>query len=649
MKQKKIFIGLQLIMAIQLFGQDDPFDLSIEELMNVKIDVSSSTSAELIETPSTVTIIDKETLEKFNFPTIAEALETAAGIEIYQTIIDRNVATSRGILQNFYANKILLMINGVPTWQPIYGDGHLERIDPRDVERIEILKGPASVLYGSNAYTGVINIVLKDIKSNIISASARGGHPLLSGINLALKNSIGDLAFGLSFNHLYEKKNPRRVNSTAGYYYNGDSTYIYNDYYRINNLTIRADYQNSSLMINAFSFGHTFYGEHPSFIGGGGQVVDNSGILANYRLNGKFADVTDFVLNLTHDNFFRTFPLSQDRSNLISLAAARNSINFVTTSALGKNISIDAGIDYEIRTSKGHDTRNGIVDTLVRHNLLNDDPITEWSLFSEINLLFSPMKLVSGIRYTHNELFGSNISSRVSALYQISPKSSLKLIYGQSFRAPTMFELYFNHSSVVGNPDLKPELSSSTELAYLVSSENYFMQILGYYAVYNNLIQRATPVPNSPSVYQNVNTLKSYGIELEIKYLNNELLNWFINFNHLKGLEDQSGNNFRFVPENNFYFGIDKSFSSINVALNGKFISAVNGHLSRIAPQFFSDAHISYRHHFRGIEARHTFSLRNLTGSRMLTPEYIRQRSNINELETMGSERRLLYSLELIL
>src|SRR3989442_8094237 len=103
-------------------------------------------------------------IEQSSFRDVEEALQVVAGISVSRSYLLQGMVTSRGILQELYANKNLLLIDGVPTWHAITGESRLERISINDIERIEILKGPASVLYGSQAFTGAINIVTRTAK-----------------------------------------------------------------------------------------------------------------------------------------------------------------------------------------------------------------------------------------------------------------------------------------------------------------------------------------------------------------------------------------------------------------------------------------------------------------------------------------------------
>ncbi len=140
---------------------NDLYDLSLEQLLNINIQVVSTQGEKIFNSPSTVTVINSDEIIKYNFLTVEEALQTIAGIKTYRTYLKRNLPTARGVLQDNYANKVLILIDGTPIWNAVTGEGNIDRINIKDVERIEILKGPASVLYGTNAYSGAINIVLK--------------------------------------------------------------------------------------------------------------------------------------------------------------------------------------------------------------------------------------------------------------------------------------------------------------------------------------------------------------------------------------------------------------------------------------------------------------------------------------------------------
>ncbi|TPW14461.1 MAG: iron complex outermembrane recepter protein, partial [bacterium] len=149
--------------------------LPLEDLLKVPVEVASVTAETVFKTPSTVSVIDREMIRRYQFHSIAEAVETVAGFSVGRTYLKRNLPTSRGILQDHYANKVLVMINGIPAWHAVTGEGSLDRIGIEEVQRIEVLKGPASVLYGTNAYSGAVNLVLRDGKQSPAELYGRVG------------------------------------------------------------------------------------------------------------------------------------------------------------------------------------------------------------------------------------------------------------------------------------------------------------------------------------------------------------------------------------------------------------------------------------------------------------------------------------------
>ncbi|MCK5688509.1 TonB-dependent receptor plug domain-containing protein, partial [Myxococcota bacterium] len=136
-------------------------EMSLEDLLGVAVEISSTKAQTIFSTPSTVSVIDRSAIQSFGFTSVADAVERVAGVSVLRTYLKRNIPTIRGVLQTHYANKVLVLIDGVPAWHAVTGEGSLDRVGIDMVERIEVLRGPASVLYGTNAYSGAINIVTR--------------------------------------------------------------------------------------------------------------------------------------------------------------------------------------------------------------------------------------------------------------------------------------------------------------------------------------------------------------------------------------------------------------------------------------------------------------------------------------------------------
>lgn len=195
-------------------------ELSLKDLLNIPVQVGSTKATTVFTSPSTVSVIDQDMIRNYGFQSIAEALNTVAGFSVLRTASRQEIPTSRGILQDHFPNKVLFMINDVPTWNPVTSEmGPLDRVSINDVERIEVLKRPASVLYGTNAYTGAINIVLKSHKSGAPTqgmATGRVAEKYGLGSGVSLSGGSEAFSFFVAGNSFSERGDNRFIVGSDG-------------------------------------------------------------------------------------------------------------------------------------------------------------------------------------------------------------------------------------------------------------------------------------------------------------------------------------------------------------------------------------------------------------------------------------------------
>jgi outer membrane receptor protein involved in Fe transport len=163
-----------------------------------------------------------------------------------------------------------------------------------------------------------------------------------------------------------------------------------------------------------------------------------------------------------------------------------------------------------------------------RNGNLTGRKVTEYSAAAQLDFDLFPFAVLAGARYTNNENAGSNFSPRATALWSFTTGQSLKLIAGQSYRAPTLFEQFFLNRAVnpsgYGNPEIKPETATSYEAAYVGQRGGLSWQALGYWAKYEDKIARQ-PVPDGTvlagtvctagcTMYMNMPGYTAKGVEL---------------------------------------------------------------------------------------------------------------------------------------
>jgi len=166
------FLGIMLLFAVSAYALkiDDHTIAKREELLFREIPVviaATRYEQKITEAPSWVTVITEEDIKNFGWRTLAEALRSVVG---FYTVNDREYIRVgvRGFLRpGDWGNRILLMINGHYYNEDIYGGAYTDNVFGLDmdlVKRIEIVRGPGSALYGSNALFAVINVITKTAK-----------------------------------------------------------------------------------------------------------------------------------------------------------------------------------------------------------------------------------------------------------------------------------------------------------------------------------------------------------------------------------------------------------------------------------------------------------------------------------------------------
>lgn len=635
------------------FSNKELFDLSVEELLdlNVNVQVTSPIGAGIFNSTSTVSIINKQTISDYNFQTISEAIQTVAGFSINNSYIKKNIPTSRGLLQNHYANKVLILLNGVPTFHAITGEGNLDRFDIHDVERIEVLKGPGSVLYGSNAYAGAINIILKTKnESKLETHVSFGSRSLLStgARSLVDKNEFKLFVSGNTRTHTIYQGDFIDENGEQG---------IVSDMQRNQNITLLASHKASSLLLNGYASEEGFLGVLPTYANGAGNSHRLNGYLLNYRynkaLNAKLNFKGDIATDLNHRD------VSRDRGDSIrsSILGYRINSDLKFSYQLSDQLSFDAGALFDYRIGRLYTNYIRQTKEIISHNNLQNKTVLEHSYFAQANITLNQLTATIGGRYTKSGQFGENISPRATIIYNINKKSALKAIYGESYRAPSLFELHFVNpdTTIFGNEYLNPETMRSAEIAYLQSFNHLFFQITAYHALHKDKIERVNSdivynnrLYTSKRIYMNGEEYESYGIEVDAKYNNPKLFQSFLNYAFCTGNQSSSTNSqhyFKYVPEHQLSVGLHKSFKKhFFSSTNFNIYSATNGALSTIPTQHTLDLNIGYKRELKQLEMTHTLGVKNILNSTIYTPEYIR--GNINSIPTYNGFT-IFYSLKI--
>lgn len=550
---KRLFILLLLlIIVVASYGQKaftlsssdlERRELSLSELLNVNTVTASSSVQKLVDAPATIVSIDANDIEKFGWRDLKDLLRTLPGMDISYNVHGevQSLAIMRGVLGN---NKILLLQDG-KRQNPITGEklifGH--NMPLFLYKRIEIVYGPASAIYGADAYAGVINLITKD-GGDIDGLRTEFGY-------IDSKAVQGSIAFGQNFGEEVD------VVLGARFLY-GEDVKLHKDYteyqmineyegdikaleakYPINNwnllmkvkykdLTLGFDWQ-KQLASNAYStnpdqyayVAQNLWGQDIRHLYLDYNILDipekikwvASASLGDYEVNPASNLYTFTNRELTEAAPFYTYSYS-------AYALVKTQVNLT----LGKKVNVIAGSSYT-KVNSFPKTKNLITPFNSQDDL--EDDLSSFkdfngyvygliglvdSIFVERNFFtvghylqgeWSPNKktiLTLGLRYDFNSIFGSTINPRIGLVVKPTKKLNLKLLGGSAFIAPSNSFRWENRADAfslhVPNFNIKPEKLVNVELAV-----NWFTtdNLAFRFSLFRNTLNDAIRVHDAPA------------------------------------------------------------------------------------------------------------------------------------------------------
>ena len=149
-------------------------DFSIEELMNIEVTTVSRRSQKLTEVAAAIFVITQDDIRRSGATSIPDALRMAPGVQVERVSTDKWAISIRGF-NGIYANKLQVLMDGRSVYNPLFAGVLWEQQDTlmADIERIEVIRGPAATTWGANAVNGVINIITKKSAPGVHEAAAR--------------------------------------------------------------------------------------------------------------------------------------------------------------------------------------------------------------------------------------------------------------------------------------------------------------------------------------------------------------------------------------------------------------------------------------------------------------------------------------------
>lgn len=510
-----------------------------QALEEIVVTTGTRTAKVLADTPIQTEVVTSEQIRKTHAKDVSEAIQYIPGLLIKRT----HGKDGQSVwMQGFNANRILILINGEQMTASTGSTVDLTQINVGDIERIEVVKGAASALYGSQAMGGVINIITKEPQEGLHnSVTVEGGS--------FGKKSAKDLSLGL-------------VRASTAYRDEKIVASINMDYRHESGIKLQEGYSYDLPELDKVNIngelrflGETeiflrprFYMEKTikpftSFAPGIGDILEEKREDAyKYRLtagtvttfaNDNKLQVTAFAEHYTSDSVLDkviTPYVEQARKAEIDLAQAQVQYDMLVYEEHLLTIGLEL-LHEALDQTKTKTTPTGSVpvDELgsdaKRHTVeayIQDD----W--FISENL-----ELVPGIRYQYDSDFGSYISPKLSAFYTPyktqNQRLNIRASYGNGYRAPNLKErfFFFDHSAlgyqVLGNPDLQPETSQSYQFSteWIDKTRGYSFAVNFYYNNIEDLIDTIKDQDLSDASgleifsYTNISKALTSGVELQ--------------------------------------------------------------------------------------------------------------------------------------
>jgi outer membrane receptor protein involved in Fe transport len=489
-----------------------------------------------------VLVANKKEIEHLNPQNIAEVLQTKAGFTNKQSY--QAPLTFRGM-----SGKSLLVLRNGNRRFSSYPAGYMSHtINVYDLERIEVEKGSASVIYGAGAMAGIINLIDKSpFKQNGFNAKISTGYG-------SINSARNVLACGGWSDGKIAVKAGMRYRKADNYKYPDGSTAI-NSFYTDKDLNVSTGYrfsENSNLILTADLHDGGPWGKAVGFNGSNYMKITTDNEISN-NYSAKYTKLSTGVVSKLEVNVFYS---NEDREFIKKYyTAAEYQLSYVETTNFSDYYygtrflaQLNVSNKYSIKTgAEGYSfhisTPVDAVDYIYEVNISNRVSYNARSyisgLFMQNNYAVNPkLKLTAGLRFDYAKVYQGDVYSteqddeekstktaitgNLAANIVLGNDSRLKINVARSFRMPEPTELftdsYTSNGLVYANPDLLPEYSYSMDLSYRFTPSVLDFEISPFLWCIDNLISKEeiTGMPGTNYQYVNIGKSRLWGGEITV-------------------------------------------------------------------------------------------------------------------------------------
>lgn len=455
-------------------------DSSVNASLETLVVTASRSEQKISEVPARINIVEPKILEQSPIASLPQLLQTDASINMVQS--GGYGQTASIFLRGGNSNQTLVLRDGVRLNSATSGTASLAFIDTTDIKQIEILKGPASVLYGTDAISGVVQLISKTPEKT--SAFVTGE----MGENKTYKSVVGA---DLAENGFYAQIRGQRLET--------DGTPV-KDLKNAPDASFNQKGYSAKVGVDKESYAASVdYSENKGY-----SDYDNSGTLVSQDFKNEIINVKgrlNILENLAVHARFSQFKDEIDQNN---------STDFVHSKTQESELYGQWGFTPNQQVLVGVTHRN-IDGDVISYGTPYQEDIDSTGYYIQHKYDQAGLNTQVGIRVEDNEKFGTHTVAQGSVRYQVLPLTSIYANIGSAFKAPTLNDMY----AYGGNLDLKPEESFSYEIG--IDQKTAYNISTGL-SLYTTEVDNLIDFDGVLNQMRNLEKAKMEGSELYIKW-----------------------------------------------------------------------------------------------------------------------------------
>ncbi|AXH15984.1 TonB-dependent receptor [Malaciobacter mytili LMG 24559] len=584
-------------------------------LGEVLVTTATKTEKNIEGVSASIIVVTKEEIEKISASTLKDVLEKIPSINAQFARFPHPSSASKASIsiRGVGANGTLILLDGKRLSAETENPYEMNRIPASIIERIEIVKGSMSTLYGSDAIGGVINIITKKITKPQTAVDLKYGlnnkgdakQKNFNFTNIGKNDYFNYKVFGsiVDSTPFTKKKkytqsavNPNTgsvigANPQNGILGSEDITYM--DDATVLSFGTRFEKYLTPKLLAGLDFNYFKEEREGVYLGNakfaGGGLIKNTPILS--KDDNRRVDVsTDFEYQVNNDlttnlRFYRSYYKKRNETTPVNFAGPVNkkfsanvtidNVESTTTYLLNDSNIFTFGAEYR------KETRDS---SAINPNANSSDFITKEVTYKSIYLqdeigITDSLNATIGARYDHISNADSKVTFQAGVVQRFTENTSLRANYSQGFRAPDIAELYVVSpvykdgkrfgSDVIYGPktssyDLKPEESQSFEIALSNKYNNFSSEIVAFHTNIKDKIELVSYGAGASKYYtsENLDKVEINGLELRLDYDFNEYFNTNFHLTYLDTEDKTLNKELTFTPEVSAYLGLDYKISN---------------------------------------------------------------------------------------